>query len=58
MKQFIAAATFAMFLATPAMAEPPMLLGFGAEPGGCGVWATEASGTWIDLIYAAWVMDT
>jgi hypothetical protein len=57
MKRVIAAAAFASFLAAPAMSDDlPQWIGFGAEHGGCGRWAMEASGTWIDHVYSAWVM--
>ena len=57
-KHFIAAATFAIFLAMPAMAvsDPPAwMMGLGSGPGGCGTWATAATGSLTDTAYSDWV---
>jgi hypothetical protein len=58
-KHFIAAVAFASFLAMPAMAvsDPPAwMMGLGAGPGGCGTWATAATGSLTDTAYSDWVM--
>jgi len=55
MKRTIAAAPFASFLAVPATADPPMLIGVGTIREGCRAWAVAERGSWTDLLYSNWV---
>jgi hypothetical protein len=56
MNCFVAAAAFASFLAMPAMADSAWLIGIGAAAGGCGTWATAATGSLTDTAYSDWIM--